>query len=225
MTTHSSRTHAPRVSRPRWQRRKEARPAEIVAAALEAFVERGYTATKLEDVARRAGITKGTMYLYFANKEELFKAVVRESIVPVIALGERMAQEHRGASRDLLADLIRGWWEHIGSSKISGIPKLMMAEAGNFPELARFYFDEVVQRGQRLITGVLQQGVERGEFRPLDLAVAAKLAFAPLVHFAVMKHSFGHCVAIPLDPHVVIEAHIDVFTRGISRDPAERGHA
>ena len=117
MTTHLSRSHAPRARSPRWQRRKEARPAEIIAAALEAFVERGYAATKLEDVARRAGITKGTMYLYFANKEELFKAVVREAVVPVLALGERLAEEHRGTSSDLLAALIRGWWEHIGSSR------------------------------------------------------------------------------------------------------------
>src|SRR6187549_559455 len=133
-----------RKALPRWQRRKEARPAEIVAAALDVFVERGFAATKLEEVARRAGVTKGTVYLYFESKEALFKAVVRETIVPIFARGEQMVAEHQGSSADLLTQLMRKWWERIGETSLSGIPKLMMAEAGNFPALARFYYDEVI---------------------------------------------------------------------------------
>ena len=91
-----------RIAKPRWQRRKDARPEELVAAALEVFVERGYEGTTLADVARRAGVTKGTIYLYFENKEALFKAVVRETIVPVIAQGEALARSFTGSARDLL---------------------------------------------------------------------------------------------------------------------------
>src|SRR5690348_12841370 len=112
---------------PRWQRRKEARPGEIVAAALELFVERGFAATKLADVARRAGVTKGTVYLYFDSKEALFKAVVRETIVPVIAQGEALAREFTGTASALLERLVREYWRLVGETSLAGIPKLMMA--------------------------------------------------------------------------------------------------
>jgi AcrR family transcriptional regulator len=99
---------------PRWTRRKEARPAELLAAALELFVERGYAATRLEDVARRAGVSKGTVYLYFPGKEDLFKAVVREGLVPLLERGEKVVAEHEGSAVDLIRELVRGWWEGIG---------------------------------------------------------------------------------------------------------------
>src|SRR5690242_10352198 len=97
---------APRRARPRWRRRKDARPEEIVAAALEVFGERGFAAARLEEVARRAGVTKGTVYLYFDGKEALFKAVVRQTIVPAIAQGEALASSFAGSARALLAQLM-----------------------------------------------------------------------------------------------------------------------
>src|ERR1700680_1665375 len=109
-----------RKALPRWQRRKEARPAEIVAAALDVFVERGFAATKLEEVARRAGVTKGTVYLYFASKEALFKSVVRETIVPSIARGEARAQAHTGTARELFVQLVRAFWTQIGETPLAG---------------------------------------------------------------------------------------------------------
>src|SRR5207237_5701427 len=128
-------TPSKRARPPRWQRRKEARPAEIVAAALEVFVERGFAAARLADVARRAGVTKGTVYLYFDSKEALFKAVVRETIVPVIAQGEALAQAFTGSARELVERLVREYWRLVGETAVAGIPKLMMAEAATFPEL------------------------------------------------------------------------------------------
>src|SRR5437868_8222378 len=109
----------------RWRRRKDARPGEIVAAALACFAERGFAATRLEDVARRAGVSKGTLYLYYENKEELFKAVVRSSIVPVIGEAEVSVAEFEGHSADLLRHLIHSWWQRIGATKASGIVKLV----------------------------------------------------------------------------------------------------
>src|SRR5712692_3727817 len=120
-------TPAKRQPKPRWQRRKDARPGEIVAAALEVFGERGFAATKLADVARRAGVTKGTLYLYFDSKEALFKAVVRETIVPVIAQGEALAQSFTGSARELVEQLVREYWRMVGETAVAGIPKLMLA--------------------------------------------------------------------------------------------------
>ena len=204
---------------PRWQRRKEARPAEIVAAALDVFVERGFAATKLEEVARRAGVTKGTVYLYFENKDALFKAVVRETIVPIFARGEQMVAQHHGSAADLFSELVRRWWELIGETSLSGIPKLMMAEAGNFPVLARFYYDEVISRGQRLMASVLERGIENGEFQRLDVKIAVKLAMAPLLHAANWRHSFALCTPEGLDIAKYLDHHIHIFLRGIAQHP------
>src|SRR6202165_5809110 len=137
---------ATKPAKPRWRRRKNARPEEIIAAALEVFADRGFAASKLEDVARRAGVTKGTIYLYFENKEALFKAIVRETIVPVIAKGEAVAQSFTGSARDLFERLVREYWRLVGETSLAAIPKLMMAEAGNFPEPARFSYHEVLTR-------------------------------------------------------------------------------
>ncbi|MEA5098800.1 MAG: helix-turn-helix domain-containing protein, partial [Burkholderiaceae bacterium] len=103
---------------PRWARRKEARPGEILAVALDLFVERGYAATRLEEVAQRAGVSKGTLYLYFAGKEELFKAVVRENLVSVLNDAEELLDHYSGNSIELFRQIILGWWQRIGSTKL-----------------------------------------------------------------------------------------------------------
>src|SRR5919109_4379653 len=121
------RLRSRRPTGPRWRRRKDARPEEIIAAALEVFSDRGYAATKLEDVARRAGVTKGTIYLYFANKEALFKALIRETIVPVIEQGEQLAKSFTGSARDLFEKLVREYWRLVGETAIANVPRLMIA--------------------------------------------------------------------------------------------------
>src|SRR5213594_2772201 len=207
----------PRKARPRWKRRKEARPAEIVSAALDVFVERGFAATRLEDVARRAGVTKGTVYLYFKNKDALFKAVVRETIVPVIAQGEALAQSFTGSARELLERLVREYWRLVGETALAGIPKLMMAEAATFPELTRFYYDEVVARGHRLMAGVIERGIKSGEFRRVDVMVAAKLAMSPLMHAVVARRAFASCMPEGFNVRAYLDAHIDLYLHGIAK--------
>ena len=194
-----------------------------MAAALDVFVERGFATTKLEEVARRAGVTKGTVYLYFDSKEALFKAVVRETIVPIFARGEQMVAQHHGTAADLFGALVRKWWELIGETRLSGIPKLMMAEAGNFPVLARFYYDEVISRGNRLMASVLERGSESGEFRPLDVPLAVRLAMAPLLHAAAWRHSFARCTPEGLDVAAYLDHHIRIFLRGIATHPDRIG--
>src|SRR5213593_4416753 len=210
-------TPSKRQSKPRWKRRKDARPGEIVAAALEVFGEREFAATKLTDVARRAGVTKGTVYLYFDSKEALFKAVVRETLVPVIAQGEALAQSFTGSARDLFERLVREYWRLVGETSISSIPRLMIAEAVNFPELARFYYDEVVTRGHRLMAGVLERGIKAGEFRKVDLAVATKLAMAPIMHAVVARKAFSACMPEGFDVGKYLDTHIELYLHGIAK--------
>lgn len=213
----SSRPPSRRARAPRWRRRKDARPEEIVTAALDVFVERGFAAAKLEDVARHAGVTKGTIYLYFENKEALFKAVVRETIVPVIAKGEATAQAFTGSARELFEGLVREYWRLVGETALAGIPKLMMAEAGNFPQVARFFYEEVVTRGHRLMASVLERGIQQGEFRPVNVAVAAKLAMSPLIHAAVARRAFGSCMPEGFDVGKYLDTHIDLYLHGIAK--------
>src|SRR4051812_24143248 len=205
-----------RRTKPRWKRRKDARPEEIIRAALEVFAARGFAATKLEDIARKAGVTKGTIYLYFENKEALFKALIRGTIVPVIAKGEEIAQAFPGSARDLFEKLVREYWRLVGETSLSSIPRLMIAEAGNFPQLARFYYEEVITRGHRLMAGVLERGIKAGEFKHVNLAVATKLAMSPLMHAVVARKAFAACMPEGFDVASYLDTHIDLFLHGIS---------
>jgi AcrR family transcriptional regulator len=203
----------------RWRRRKDARPPEILAAALASFVERGYAATRLEDVARRAGVTKGTLYLYFPNKAELFKAVVREALVPTLARVGAASQTAPSATA-LFAGALRDF-ERLAASPAGAIPKLVLAEAGNFPEIARFYLDEVAARGLAAIRALLERGVATGEFRAVDLDYAPFCVIAPLVLGLLWMNSLGRVAERPLDLAALGQAHLDLLLDGLRpREPA-----
>jgi TetR/AcrR family transcriptional regulator len=199
------------------ERRKEARPGELLAAALELFVEKGYAATRSEEVARRAGVSKGTLFLYFSSKEELFKAVVRENIAGRFPEWNAEFQAYTGSTPDMLRYAMKMWWERVGATPAAGITKLMMSEASNFPELAAFYQQEVIEPGHELIRGILRRGVDRGEFRPMDLDHAVYLVMAPMLFLMSWKHSFGACNAqsTPLDPERYLELQVQTLLYGL----------
>ena len=211
MSSVSSAIAAP-VTEPRWQRRKDARPAEVLTAALEIFAERGFAGARLDDIAARAGVSKGTLYLYYANKEDLFKAVVRENLVPAVTAAENLAATPNVAPTQLLEWLMRGWFERLGDSKTSAIPKLIIAEAGNFPELARFYDTEVVARFRRAHRLILERGIASGEFRPLPIEEALMIMAAPMLMMAMWRHAIlPHLDRPPqIDPRRFLETHIDM---------------
>lgn len=208
---------------PRWRRRKEARPHEITAAALELFAERGFAVARLEDVAARAGISKGTLYLYFPNKEELFKAVVRDAVVATIDEAERLAGSFTGSSFALLETVVRRLAARIVGTRAGVIPKLIVAEAGNFPELARFYHDEVARRGFATVAAVLRRGMERGEFRPVDARAMVPVIIGPLLLAALWKSTFEPVAAEPLDIAALLDTHLDHLRRSLSAATPEGG--
>ena len=207
-----------KIIEPRWERRKDARPGELASAALELFVERGFAATRLDDVAKRAGVSKGTLYLYFDSKDDLFKAVIREGIVSRILEFEDRMRAYQGSSADLIRLLVKTWWQKIGSTKLAGITKLMMSEAGNFPELARFYHDEVIVRGLALFTAAIQRGIDSGEFRPIELEHTPHICAAPVVMLMLWRNSFDLCGIEKMDPDVYLATHTDLLVRGLLAD-------
>jgi AcrR family transcriptional regulator len=198
----------------RWRRRKEARPDEILAAALASFAERGFAATRLEDVAARAGVSKGTVYLYFNGKEQLFEAVVRARLLPNLERLEALLATFEGPSASLLERLLLTMAEVVGS-QLGAIPKLVIAEAGNFPELARFYLDEVVRRGLRLIGAILRRGIERGEFRAVDVDHVVYCVIGPMLIAALWKNSLEPYDERALDAQALARAHLDLLLRGL----------
>lgn len=201
----------------RWRRRKKARPAEIIDAALELFVTRGFSATRLEDIARHAGISKGTLYLYFDSKEDLFRAVVEQIIVPEIEKAEKHAAEFYGSQRQLIVQLLSGWWNAIGKTRLAGIPKIMVAEAANFPELAKFYMQNVVVRTRNIIHKALLTGVDSGEFKALDPIITTRLLIAPVVFAVIWQKSLAAFDDEQYDVDQYIQTHISLFMDSIKK--------
>lgn len=203
------------------QRRKEARPQELLDAALALFVEKGFAATRSEEVARSAGVSKGTLYLYYPSKEELFKAVVRQNLSALIAEGEELVDRHEGSTSALLVLLMTTWWQRLGNTPAAGIHKVVLSEVRNFPELAQFYTDEVILPADRLFSRTVQRGIDRGEFRPLPLHEVSHALMAPMIFQALHRHSFGACPVqgVEFDPASMLQTQLDLLLRGLEVRP------
>lgn len=201
----------------RRERRKEARPGELLDAALDLFVEKGFAATRSEEVAARAGVSKGTLFLYFPTKEELFKAVVRENMSGRFSEWQQEFEAFEGSTADMVRYCMRVWWERIGATRASGITKLMISEARNFPELAAFYQQEVIRPGTELVRRILQRGMDSGEFRRVDLDYAVFGIVAPMIFLIMMKHSLAPCAPqdYELDPQRYVDLQVELLLRGL----------
>lgn len=200
------------------QRRKAARPQELLEAALTLFVEKGLAATRTDDVARLAGVSKGTLYLYYPSKDALFKAVVHHYLVQVIAEGTDLLDQFEGSAADLLRLLMQTWWTRVGAEKVAGLVPLIMAESAHFPELAQFYVDQVIEPSRRLLGRAVQRGIDRGEFRGVDVHMAVLALMAP-VHFLIMhQHSLAPCASMltGIDPQAYLEIQLTLLIDGLS---------
>jgi len=203
------------------QRRKHTRPQELLDAALDVFVEKGFAAARTEEVARRAGVSKGTLYLYYPSKEELFKAVVRQKLSLLIAEGQDLVASHQGSTAALLGTLMQVWWERFGNTPAAGIHKVMVAEVRNFPELAQFYVDEVISPADRMLSNAVERGIACGEFRPLPVHEVVHVLIAPMIFMALHCHSFGACAVhgVELDPMAVLQMQLELVLHGLVARP------
>lgn len=200
----------------RWQRRKAARPQEILDAAMGVFADKGFARTRMEDIAARAGVTKGTIYLYFENKDAVFKSIVRSSIGD--QLGEVVAQvdAFKGPTADLLKIALQAIGQFVLMSDRVVLPKIIVAEAGTFPELARFYRAEIIDRGLDTFCRIVERGMSRGEFRRTAPEHVARLCIAPILLSAFWRTTFAQFDEQPYDYQGLIDTHIDVLLRGIA---------
>jgi AcrR family transcriptional regulator len=198
------------ATEPRWRRLPEERPKQILDAALAVFAERGLAAARLEDIAKLAGVSKGTIYLYFANKEELFRGVVRSTVIEFIERGEAAFEQDRDPMRAL--DLwMEGHWNWIRSATFPAMHRLVNSELRDFPDLAAFYATEVVGRAQRLVCEILERGMETGVHRRMDATVAARMLSALFVTHGTWYHQKNSFKSVANIPDGVLLAQIRDF--------------
>ena len=200
------------------RRRKEARPQELLDAALELFVEKGFAATRAEEVALRAGVSKGTLYLYYPSKEELFKAVITHHVSARIADSAQRVDAYRGRMGPLLQDMLVAWWQQVYASPASGTFKIIISEVRNFPEIAEFYVREVIEPGHALIGRIVQRGIDSGEFREVDVESVVHSLVLPMVMVCANKHALGACGAMHVDGEKFIGDHVALAVRGITAE-------
>ncbi len=202
----------------RWKRRKEARPKEILAAALDLFTAKGFAASRVDDVAARAGVTKGTVYLYFPTKEDLFKAVVRDALFPVIhATEQRVATAPEDVSAATLLRSVVQVFPQLSATPAGAVIKIIIAEAGNFPDIARFYLDEVIRRERRVLGAIIERGIARGEFRPVDVPSTILCLFGPAALALLWQHTFAPFDDVSLDMATVCATLSDLVIGGLCR--------
>jgi AcrR family transcriptional regulator len=200
------------------RRRKEARPQELLDAALELFVEKGFAAARAEEVALRAGVSKGTLYLYYPSKEDLLKAVIKKNLSERVAAGAAQAADFDGSATELIRNLLVDWWTQIYDDPASAVFKLIITEARTFPEIAEFYAREVIVPAHDLMTRIIQRGIDQGEFRPLDADAAMHSLILPLIMVCVHKHSIGACSQTPalFEGPSFIRQHVDLVLAGMA---------
>ena len=203
------------AGQPKFRRRPEARPAEILGAALEVFAARGFQAARLEEVAKRAGVSKGALYLYFETKADLFRAVVTEAISPNIehVKGLAAASVPFEQAVRLGVGMLAG--KVVTDRRITGVVKLVIAESRNHPELATIWHETVVEPGIQLLTGLIKAAQARGEIRPGDPRLFAYGLMGPMVLSMVWRETFEPIGAEPLDVPALAQQHLDTVLKGM----------
>lgn len=201
----------------KWQRRKDERPLEIMTAALSLFVTNGFAHTKIDDIAAQAGVSKGTVYLYYASKEALFKEIVYELMLPKIEEVEGFISDFKGKQLDLLKLVIRHWWKTINDSGLTGVPKLIISEAHQFPDLTRFYVKEVISRIHSVVVNILEKGVKENEFSKIDTLLTARVIMSSLVYFSMWDISLKKYDRKGLTVNDMIEQQLLIIINGIKK--------
>ncbi|MCK6369983.1 MAG: TetR/AcrR family transcriptional regulator [Gammaproteobacteria bacterium] len=199
----------------RRSRRRDIDPAEVIAAALELFLQRGFAATRMEDVARAAGVSKGAIYLYFPTKEALFRAVVQAGVVPRIEEAEAEVANFAGSARELLSSLMHGLLLEFWDTPSSGIHKLVIADAHHFPGLAAEYFHDISLRARDVMVAIIRRGIASGEFRDVDVEYVARVILGALDQQAVLRHSMQAHDPEPLQPERFVDVTLDLIMNGL----------
>ena len=210
------------MQQPRWRRRKEARPGDIVAAALAVFAEKGFAGARIDEIARRAGVSKGTVYLYFETKDDLFRAVVHDAVIPNIDEIGATALAADLPFPDVLRTLLPRFAELVTTRPIGAVVKMVVGESRNFPELARVWHDEVIAKGIDLISALIRRGQARGEIRPGDPRTYAFSIMGPILIGVLWRETFTPIGGAAIDLPVVARQHVETVLEGLAQPGDDR---
>jgi AcrR family transcriptional regulator len=199
----------------RWRRRKDSRPQELLEAAFAVFVEKGFADARLEDIAVRAGVSKGTVYLYFDSKDAIFRAMIQQVADAKLEMVAHLVETHQGSFAALLRQLAGLMAAQISQPPLLHFPRLIIGESKRFPELAAFYLDMAITRARKILMRIIERGQDAGEFRNIPPRHAAHLFIAPMLFVPIYKSVFE-----PHDPETFdlqghVAAHLDLYLRGL----------
>lgn len=206
------------MPQPKWQRRSEDRPREICAAALDVFAEKGFAAARLEEIARRAGVSKGTLYLYFKNKEDLFRAVVRDAVAPNVEAITAAISTLEAPFADVVRMFLAGFADREARLPVGAVAKMVIGESRNFPELARVWHDEVASKAIGALASFVERAQQRGEVRAGDPRLYAFSLMGPMVLGALWRATLVPAGGDPLDLIALARQHADAVLNGLVSD-------
>jgi AcrR family transcriptional regulator len=203
------------LRQPKWQRRAEDRPREICSAALEVFSEKGFAAAKLDEIAKRAGVSKGTLYLYFKDKEDLFRAVVRDTVAPNIDTVRTMIEGVDMPFADIIRMLLPRFAVITGKARVGAVAKMVIGESRNFPELAKVWHDEVVVKALGVIAGLIERAQATGEVRPGDPRLHAFTLMGPMLMGILWRETLQPVGGAPVDIEALARQHAETVLAGL----------
>lgn len=203
------------MTEPKWQRRAEERPGEICAAALEVFAEKGFAGAKLDEIARRAGVSKGTLYLYFKDKDELFRAVVRDTIGPDIGSATALAAVPDLPFGQCVRMLLSRFAEITATVPVGPVAKMVISESRNFPKLAKVWHDEVVSKAIELLVSIIEKAQQRGEVRAGDPRLHAFSLMGPMMIGVLWRETLQPAGGAPIDIEAMAKQHADTILAGL----------
>ena len=207
---------------PKFRRRAEARPDEVLDAALTLFIERGFAATRVEDIAAQAGLSKGAVYLYFPSKEAILEGLVKRAVLPVANSALGVIQNYAGDPRPVIATALKLVAGRLSDPKLIAIPRLLIREMINFPELAEMYRREVIDRVVPAIEALVRNGMRDGYFRPLDPEMTLRSIIGPIIAHVLIAELFGIKPPGGLEIDRLVDNHLAILFDGLSAPKSDR---
>lgn len=207
---------------PKFRRRAEARPDEVLDAALELFIEKGFAATRVEDIAKRAGLSKGAVYLYFPSKEKIIEGIVRRAVVPIADSALVFAAGYEGDPRIVITMVLKMLGTKLNEPKLLAIPKLIFREVLGFPELAEMYRREVLDKVIPVVEGLIRKGVDQGYLRAVDPELTIRSIIGPIMLHVAMMEIFGITTKDGFSVEKLIDNHLAILFDGLSAPPSSK---
>ena len=208
------------MKQPKFQRRAEDRPSEICAAALEVFAEKGFAAAKLDEIAKRAGVSKGTLYLYFQDKADLFRAVIRDTVAPRVAAVRELAEKIELPFAQIVPLFFANFAEMTARLPVGAVAKIVIGESRNFPDLAKIWHDQVASGALSALEALIQRAQDRGEVRPGDARLMAFSLMGPMLMGVLWKATLEPAGGQPLDMAKLAAQHGETVLAGMLTEKA-----